>query len=454
MSWREEWMPGPERPVKRLVWQNPERTEPASLPRFKRKPKWVNHATAILVIISLVWVIQGIVIPWTPKADELWHFKGAPFLRHKTPEEIEYEWQTISRINNCVLAPEIRPIRPGPIEQGKFWKEEIQPIWHAALAKGPEYFMEDYYDSWGRILEVCKANFMPIISNSLVGTDEWAEPLELASKNGWRNPENAENADAISKASMDREFEYNRWYEQATAISSPDVNWLAVGLWFIFTYLKGMVISLVIFVVRIKGDACSSLRQELCLAPLRFAKMLLGWPACVFLYPYDTDTAIEIRRFRLRAEYLRDKPWNYRLSEAEEAELSQMVEQSTFGLKQVLALIASTQEESKRKALATVGLLMFFGLLCSTLARAQSSGETIRPSQVVVSCSQTQEEQLQLARDGPNQTNQSTDWPVALTAWLVELPLITVGRLVIAEIVQAAQGLAARIDHVPKRLVA
>lgn len=317
MAWH--YIAGPQEPIR--VWRNDEESHSRwTEPENRRQPKWVVKISAVLFFVGAIWAIQGMVIPWDPTAIGKYWVKGAPFFHQPTQEEIEYQWQIIGRLNNCALMPEIRPVRPTRLAVSNFYDTQVKPLWQKTAAQKEQYFLEDYFDDLDKMLVLCQANFMPLLYPLAVETygigmeeAEW-----LATQNGWRQKENQQNPD-LGLVRLKRQEEYTRWYEQATAIGEPDFDWLMLGQWLLFTYLKGMVISYLVFLIRLKGDPRSSIKQELVMAPLRFAKMLLGWPVYLFIYPYYTDTAMELRRLRLKAEYLRDKPISYRLTAAENA---------------------------------------------------------------------------------------------------------------------------------------
>ncbi|MFA5029915.1 MAG: hypothetical protein WC518_04270 [Patescibacteria group bacterium] len=443
MAWR--YHDGPAGSVRVLV-DDCNIDHPPSETRWPWRPaSWLNRITAILCLLGVVWAIQGIVIPWNPQGDRFFVFKGACFVHHPTAEEIEKQWQIIGRMNNCVILPEIRPTRPSPEETAKFYSTTVKNLWQQGLAKEEQYFLEDYFADLQKQLDLCKANLMPLRYSFDV--DAWGSGMDdaqqLAMKNGWRDKKNEEDFDSL--AQMKREEQYSNWYSRATAIADPKIDWLAIARWLLTTYLKGIVVCFILYLVRLWADDTLGLRSEIGLAPLRFAKMLVGWPVYVWLYPHETTAATELRRLRLKAEYLRDKPSGYQLSAAEKAYLAELASQPRFQLHQLLALIQAEQDLARRKALATVGLLMLFGLICSALARAQALEE--RQPTMVCSVSST-ETLVHCARDGP--TSNPTLLPERVLLAVIEV----VEQLMVVTVSHLSLGAFERIDHVPKSLMA
>ena len=392
------------------------------------KPSLSGSLCALLLLAGIVWILSG--MDW---------------IRAKTPEEKQANWEAIGRSNKFVVTPQC-PQFPSRAEAETFFVQTINPIWEKA-AKRKNYYVEDYHADSDRIFKLCQKNLMPLFAGRR-GFSFWPKARDRAKKNGWKKPVSRDQRDKISMLRIDREMNYTAWYNQASS-DSPKIEWRACLNWLWISYWKGMLVCLLIFLIRIVSSSQAKLRDELTLAPLRFIKMLLVWPFSIFVYPHYTKTAIGLRAKRLEAEYLRSKSWNYQLSFSEKMELRELARQSRFSLKQLLTIIRSQQNVEQRKSLVLVFGIMMVWLIVSPLLRVGSAyGYEIQRSDITTIC-------VCQARDGPaTQTDDDhpDTNPLAIIIPDINEPVMVCLKLVMIIVRRFLPTIWWKIDYVPKLL--
>lgn len=379
----------------------------------------------------------------------------------QNPEELQaYNEYIVGRLCHNAVLPETKPRHPYATEVDQFYNAKVGPIWEKALAKGNSFYIEDYFDSMHAVVQVCKEARMPLY-DGVVRLGGWNnlhnKAWALSASNGFRDPENEKNLRQISQEYRDVEETYQTWYKTGTLSvpQRPEMKWGSKRnflIWTFLIYLEGLLISGIVYLLRMLADRYFSVREEVRFGALRFVFMLLVWPVGFWIYPHHTKTALTVRKLRLKAEFLRDKPRGYELSETEEKQLEELARSSRLSLRKLVKQVAEVQDRRQRKTLATVYALMLLGVTATCFARATILVHPVVLTEVVTGIQQA--DGLPDSRDGPSDSTQNkvpTGKWLALPGKVAEYALPRATRLTVSENKKAGPpGITKEIDHVPE----
>jgi len=308
------------------------------------KEKLVSLISFVVIITTIVWIIQGINFFSKPT-------KGEVDKRIREFIEMYHE-----------NPPIVKGYR-GPEQISRFYAKIIDPLWKKTLQeKGDSFSMKDYYQCLLETVKLCKAYVMPFNSNFFIS-------FTVAYRKSANNRKQESDEEIVQKLqSQVNLLRYTNWYESAISIQERKLDWKLLLVWIIFSYGKGLLMSLFLFLLQIVQSRDFRIKEEILIGFWRFARMVLLWPYGLCVYPHLSDSAIQMRYLRLKAELLRYKE-RYELSAAEEIYLRKLAAQPAFNLRKIISAIRELYIGHPRKSLVFVYGIMFLWIVLGPISR-------------------------------------------------------------------------------------
>lgn len=231
------------------------------------------------------------------------------------------------------------------------WKE----IRTAAEAKATNYRQVDYFRDFEKLMNL-EDRYRISLRGGILSPLNTLHDLSVKNigQEGF-GPQNKTDRDfiaSIQKRAKDRSD------RGPIPISGTEFLWSLL-----FAYLKIAFFWLLIYLIRFQEESYRvSLQMELVFCWWRFVRRVMFWPIGCFAYPLHEDTAEVIRFVRLKAQYLRYRPFGYQLTKQEIVWLSERARTLDYGaaLERLRAMFGP---QAIRRSVATAYLSLLIGII-------------------------------------------------------------------------------------------
>lgn len=353
--------------------------------------------------------------------------------------------------------------------EGQDWRKrkesaanEIKQILAEIEAKGDNYTKVDYFRNMERVMELEDKYKLRLMGGTMMPFE--AVYRASADTLGKEQPITNEQAAYIQKI-QDKHSLRNG--ESPSRAPTTPINWLAAAVWLARKYFWLMLFWLAIYLIRFLERDKSirifqrhhhelgrfiedsepypgnlSLKAELLLCPERFLLRVLLWPVYCVAYPHHECVAEAVRFQRLKAHFLKYKPFGYQLSDREEAILLAQAKRRVKNFDKTIRDLFNFDSTTlvKKSLLAAYCSLVFGVLFQPAIVLAASYSKKVDAhfygnSQIVL-VEHQKDAGDQVRADSPSQPDQPTaDWldlpvcfelivPPSLSERLKELPSI------------------------------